>query len=109
MQEVIRLTLQSIPGRSTEMTQQEKVAAALVRAGIANPAGWTVSSPARPSHDQSASTSTAVAEFPPPPAGDFSPTPQSEKDASLSWVRKLLLFGGPLLALVSLYLFLRIR
>ena len=106
-QQVIRLSLPSLPARSTDMTQQEKVAAALVRAGIANP-GWTLS-PAVPSDDKSVSTSTAVAEPPPLPAKDISPIPQSEKHASVNWGRKLLLLGGPLLALISLCLFSRIR
>jgi hypothetical protein len=113
MQQVVRLSLPSIPGRSTEMTQQEKVAAALVRAGIANPAGWTSSPPAVPSDNKSVS-SIAVEDLPAPPAKNVPPMPQSRAHAGLRWGQlrwgqSLLLFGGPLVALISLYLLLRIR
>jgi hypothetical protein len=108
MQQVVRLSLPSILGPSTEMTQQEKVAAALLRAGIANPAGWTSSPPVVPSDHKSVS-SIAVADLPAPPAKNVPPMPQSSAHAGLRWGRSLLLFGGLLVALISLYLFLRIR
>src|ERR1700745_2536794 len=45
MPQVIRLSLPPVATRSTEMSQQQKVAAALIRAGVANPLGWTESTP----------------------------------------------------------------
>ena len=40
--EIIRLSPQSAPGSSAEMTQQGKIAAAMSKAGISNPAAWAV-------------------------------------------------------------------
>lgn len=107
--QVIRLSLPSISSRSTEMTQQQKVAAALLRAGIANPAAWTDSSADR-TGENSTSTSTAIAEPLALPASQTSaPQSQPQNQPGLTWGRKLLLFAGLSLALVSLYVFLRIR
>jgi len=39
--QVIRLSPDSGPTKTAEMTQQQKVAAALVKAGISNPAAWS--------------------------------------------------------------------
>jgi hypothetical protein len=39
--EVIRLTSASSPGKVLDMTQQQKIAAALLKAGISNPAAWS--------------------------------------------------------------------
>src|SRR3984893_3342301 len=38
--QVIRLSPKTGPAKSTDMTQQQKIAAALVKAGISNPAAW---------------------------------------------------------------------
>ncbi len=38
---IIRLSPKTGPAKSTDMTQQQKIAAALVKAGISNPAAWT--------------------------------------------------------------------
>jgi hypothetical protein len=40
-QEVIRLSTDPTPVKTEDMTQQQKVAAALLKAGISNPAAWT--------------------------------------------------------------------
>ncbi len=42
--EIVKLTGGQAPASTTEMTQQGKIAAALNRAGIAGPEGWTVAS-----------------------------------------------------------------
>lgn len=107
--QVVRLSLPPIAARSTEMTQQQKVAAALSRAGIANPAAWIDSSADR-ADENSASRSTAIAEPPATPASLTSdPQSQPQNQPGLAWGRKLLLSAGLSLALVSLYVFLRIR
>lgn len=107
--QLIRLSLPPIAARSTEMTQQQKVAAALLRAGIANPAAWIDSSADR-AEENSASTSTAIGESPATSASQTSaPQSQPENQLGLAWRRKLLLSAGLSLALVSLYVFLRIR
>jgi hypothetical protein len=38
--QVIRLSPETAPAKSMDMTQQQKIAAALVKAGISNPAAW---------------------------------------------------------------------
>ena len=105
--QIIRLSLPSVSALTTGMTQQEKVAAALLRAGIANAAAWADPSSGSQSDARSGSTSTAVAEPPPLPKPYVSPTPQPKKQTSLGWGRQLSRFGGLLLALISLYFFLR--
>ena len=42
LHEVVRLPSGSSPMKSSEMTQQQKIAAALVKAGITSPAAWSV-------------------------------------------------------------------
>ena len=39
--EVIRISLEPAPIKTSEMTQQQKIAAALTRAGISNSAAWS--------------------------------------------------------------------
>ncbi len=39
-QEVIRLSGESVPSKAGDMTQQEKLSAAMMKAGITNPAAW---------------------------------------------------------------------
>src|SRR5207248_6681290 len=39
-EQVVRLSAESVSVPVTEMTQQQKIAAALVRAGITNPMAW---------------------------------------------------------------------
>ena len=51
--QVVRLSSESIPARSADMTQQQKIAAALLKAGISNPAAWSAAgmeSPAGPAN-----------------------------------------------------------
>jgi hypothetical protein len=110
----IRLPSASGPTNSTDMTQQQKVAAALLRAGIANPAAWAAAGVA--------SAASAVAPDPNSPLANFNPHPpvvmkkgknnptfliswhsQRELANSLGWKCTLMIWGGPALALVSLY------
>jgi len=47
--EVVRISPGATPARSLDMTQQQRVAAALVKAGISNPAAWAAAGLAQPS------------------------------------------------------------
>jgi E3 Ubiquitin ligase len=126
-QPIIRLSpVEPIPSKTSEMTQQQKVAAALIKAGISNPAAWAaagmpaaggvqvVADPALPSEDDGLNSS--------PPANAFDPhTPvvltkgnnnntfliswrsQREVARALAWKCALMIWGGPALSLLCLY------
>ncbi len=138
--EVIRLSPEGAPVKSSEMSQQQKISAALLKAGLASPATWAAAG-VRPA----ATASGAVLVMPDPanatPAGSapgnsngaqaddgFDPNPpvvlmkgsnnktfmiswrsQQEVARSLGWKCALMIWGGPALALISLYLFLGIK
>lgn len=101
-QEIIRLTTNSGPTRSSEMTQQQKIAAALDRAGIASSTTWATPAESCTEHVTSTSTSSA-----PTPA--LSPSTDPVQTPSSSLARKLSLLLGSLLALISLIVFLTFR
>jgi len=141
--QVVRLYTGSGPLKTTDMTQQQKVAAALLKAGISNPAAWEAAgvntadatSPdvqvmaGAPlirsgengnglSNDSAPATSTEG--FDPHPSvvlkrGENNKTfliswrSQREVASSLGWKCTLMIWGGPVLALISLYFFLGIR
>jgi hypothetical protein len=111
------------------MTQQQKIAAALMKAGISNPAAW--SSAGLPS--ESASPVQVLTEAAPalPNNGDgtnaFDPHPpvvlkkgqgnttfliswrsQQELTRDLGWKCTVMIWGGPALSLLSLYILLSI-
>lgn len=117
---VVRLSPDPSPTNAGDMTQQQKVAAALMKAGIANPAAWsaagvTVSGPQfNPNHPSNANA--------PDPTDGFDPHPpvvltkgknnstfliswrsQREVARSLGWKCTLMIWGGPALTLLSLY------
>ena len=103
-QQTIRLTTDHGPTRSSEMSQQQKIAAALCRAGISNSASW--SSPVQscqPTSQQEVPNRSTLASPVLPP--DDSPIQTN----SSSLIRKLFLLGGSMLALISLIVFLTIR
>ncbi len=136
--QVIQLSQGSGPTEAADMTQQQKVAAALVKAGISNPAAWSAAgaTPADVSipgiqviEDASAkgsSTQNGVTNI--ESAGGtsgFDPRPpvvlmkgannkafliswrsQREVAQTLAWQCTLMIWGGPLLAMMCLYLFL---
>jgi hypothetical protein len=139
--EVIRLSPESAPAKSSEMSQQQKISAALLKAGLASPTAWAAAG-VRPSATASGSilvmpdpanaassgaaspgnTSSAPAENgfdPHPPVvlmkGTNNKTflmswrSQQEVARSLGWKCALMIWGGPALALVSLYFFLGIK
>jgi hypothetical protein len=95
-QQIIRLTTTN-PGaiRSSEMSQQQKIAAALDRAGLATPASW--SNPAPLSEPTTEPQTPAIA------------PEQAPVQTHSSILRELFLLGGSMLALISLIVFLTIR
>jgi hypothetical protein len=121
----IRLSPDSGPTQTANMTQQQKIAAALLKAGISNPAAWTAagvtSTPVANRGPHGSSQSNAPNLQAPPPEG-FDPHPpvvlmkgknnptfliswRSQRDLarSLGWKCTLMIWGGPALALLSLY------
>ena len=146
--EVIRLAPESLSGKISDMNQQQKIAAALLKAGIASPQAWAAagvsatgsasrggvqvltdpaaapaiavgnSSPSNVS--SSASSSALLNGFDPHPPvvlmkGNNNKTfliswrSQQEVARALGWKCTLMIWGGPALALLSLYFFLGIE
>lgn len=94
-QQIIRLTTNPGAIRSSEMSQQQKIAAALDRAGIATSASWpTPAALSEPTTEQQT----------PAFAPDLPPV-----QTHSSTLRKMFLLGGSMLALISLIVFLTIR
>lgn len=94
-QQIIRLTTNPGATRSSEMSQQQKIAAALDRAGLATPASWSNPAPlSEPPTEQH--------------TPDIAPDQGSVQTHS-SILRKMFLLGGSMLALISLIVFLTIR
>jgi hypothetical protein len=128
---VIRLSPpESIAAKTSDMTQQQKIAAALLKAGISNPAAWAaagvahqgvqvladpVLAPAGDNGSNGDSRSRVHAFDPHPPVvltkgtnnKTFLISWRSQQDVarSLGWKCALMIWGGPALALLSLYLF----
>jgi hypothetical protein len=102
-QQVIHLTNTPGPVRSSDMSQQQKIAAALGRAGISNSASW--------SRPESSPPITVQETAPGSPASrsDTSPADNPMQTHTSSLIRKLLMLGGSMLALISLIVFLTIR
>ncbi|MFZ0322018.1 MAG: hypothetical protein WAL56_23025 [Candidatus Sulfotelmatobacter sp.] len=117
--QIIQLSPDRAPTRAADMTQQQKIAAALMQAGIANPAAWAaggvMSTTLAASADSSAEGKTApVNTFDSHPPvvimkGKNNPTfliswrSQRAIARSLSWKCTLMIWGGPALALLCLY------
>jgi hypothetical protein len=110
----IRLSSASEATKSADMTQQQKVAAALLKAGISNPAACAAAGVASAASAVAPDTSAPLANFDPHPPvvmrkGRNNPTfliswrSQRELANSLGWKCTLMIWGGPALALVSLY------
>jgi hypothetical protein len=125
--EVVRLPSNTAPMKSSEMTQQQKIAAALIKAGITSPAAWSAAG--LPSQSTSAvqvlsaPASAALADgggsngFDPHPRvvlrkGENNKTfliswrSQQEVARALGWKCTLMIWGGPALALLCLYVLL---
>lgn len=124
--EVVRLSEPAPSLPVTAMTQQQKIAAALSKAGISNPAAWTVAQSAAAAAPSVAAVAATLESRPraeeagafdlhPPVVlmkGNHEPTFliswRSQRDvvASLSWKSSLMIWGGPVLAILSVYLLL---
>jgi hypothetical protein len=133
--EVIRLSPASASEKSSDRTQQQKIAAALMKAGISNPAAWAaagvpsagdlqvVADPATATTGNGTGDDSSAAQ-----TNAFDPRPpvvlmkgtnhktfliswrsQQEVARSLGWKCMLMIWGGPALALLSLYFFLGIK
>jgi len=91
--EVIHLSTDPVPARSSEMTQQQRIAAALSRAGMTN-SGWS---------QPETHTVTALLESPPESVTkpDHNPDAEPLRSAS-SFKAKLISLAGAMLALLSL-------
>jgi hypothetical protein len=107
------------------MTQQQKIAAALMKAGISNPAAWTaarVTPTPVANHGPHGSPESCAPNLQASPPEGFDPHPpvvlmkgtnnptfliswRSQRDLarSLGWKCTLMIWGGPALALLSLY------
>jgi hypothetical protein len=120
--QMIQLSPQSRPVKTEDMTQQQKIAAALLKAGIANPAAWTAAGMPATGGVQvltDAATASGDAFDPHPPVvlkkGANSKTfliswrSQQEVARSLGWKCALMIWGGPALALLSLYFILTLK
>lgn len=132
---VVQLSPGTWPTKSAEMTQQQTIAAALLKAGISNPAAWSAAglgAAAVPviqeaeatesgnGHSSGDSNSSHGNVFDPHPAvvlmkGTNDKTfliswrSQLEVARSMGWKCALMILGGPVLALLSLYLLLNMR
>jgi hypothetical protein len=136
--EVVRLSVNSNPTKVADMTQQQKIAAALAKAGITNPAAWAAAGVADPAmqveaasasnadNQQGASRGNGSLAYPRNgTANEFDVHPpvvltkgtndktfliswrsQKELARSLGWKCTLMIWGGPALALLCLYLLL---
>jgi hypothetical protein len=124
-QEVIRLSNPAQTSDSSAMTQQQRVATALMKAGITNPAAWavagvdsaTTSSGSSSSSGSAAAVGIAMEGFDPNPPvvlmkGSHNPaffmSWRSQRDVvrSLGWKSALMIWGGPALTLLSVFIFL---
>ena len=112
--EVIHLSSGKAPEKAADMTQQQKIVAALLKAGIANPMAWAAA-------DAGASPVQVSADNP----GGFDPHPhvvlmkgenagafliswrsQQEVARRMGWKCAAMIFGGPALIIASLWLLL---
>jgi hypothetical protein len=126
---VTRLSPDPAPTKAADMTQQQKISAALMQAGIASPAAWAAAhvtpSGAAVSSDPNRSApddSTQSQPQPTAPPDEFDPHPpvvlmkgknnptfliswRSQRDLarSLGWKCTLMIWGGPALSLLCLY------
>ena len=124
----IRLSSENGRAQSWEMSQQQKIAAALLKAGISNPAAWATAGmpaagPTTPAVQVLADPATTVSSDEAAKSNAFDPHPpvvlmkgtnnktfliswrsQKEVARSLGWKCTLMIWGGPALALLCLYL-----
>lgn len=127
--EIVHLSGGSEPAKTTlDMTQQQKIAAALAKAGISNPAAWRVAGVPMPGTDDRQVVSGSIAAVAEDEATPFDRRPpvvlmkgtsdktfliswRSQQDVArtLGWKSALFILGGPALFLLSAYFFLALR
>ncbi len=120
-EEIIRLSPDTRPAHSSDMTQQGKIAVAMMKAGITNPAAWAAAGVEYPGVTvATAGNGTSTA---PLPAEEFDLSPkavlmkgahdpaffiswQSQRDVvkALGWKSALMIWGGPALTLSCVYI-----
>jgi hypothetical protein len=124
---VIQLSPETSSTKTSDMTQQQRIAAALTKAGISNPAAWSAAGLAQPYAGVHAGTNSSTYVAADSSAGDFESNPrivlkkgtnnptfliswrsQREVASSLGWKCALMIWGGPALTLLSLYILLTI-
>ena len=128
-QEVIRLTPDKHTGTTAGTSQQAKIAAAMMKAGITNPAAWAaagINDPATVMTSTGANGTSATGTAPAPDAaaefdlqpkvvlmkGENDPTfliswrSQRDLASSLGWKSAACIWGGPALTLLGLYILL---
>jgi hypothetical protein len=124
--QVIHVSREAGTAQSSNPADQQKVAAAMIKAGISNPAAWAAAGVAGQGAAAAVARSTPGSAGPNPSADtDFNQHPavvlmkgennktfliswrsQQEIARSLGWKCTLMIWGGPALALVCLYIFL---
>ena len=113
-QEIIRLSSHA-PANSTDMTAQGKIAAAMMKAGIVNPAAWKAAGLGVPGDQPATISAAAPEEFDLNPktvlmkgthAPAFFISWHSQKDVvrALAWKSALMIWGGPVLTLACAYI-----
>jgi hypothetical protein len=120
-QEIIRLSPATKPAKSMDMSQQAKISAALMKAGITNPAAWAVAGVERsgialdtePRSDPAAAMAAEKFDLNPKtvlmkgandPAFFISWKSQRDVLKTLSWKSTLMIWGGPVLTLLCFYI-----
>jgi len=118
-QEIIRLSPATKPSKSMDMSQQAKISAALMKAGITNPAAWAVAGvePSGTALDTQAKSSavasaenfdlqpkTVLMKGANDPAFFISWHSQRDVVKALSWKSTLMIWGGPVLTLLCFYI-----
>jgi hypothetical protein len=112
--QVLHISPDPLPGKTTEMTQQQKIAAALMKASISNPAAWSAAGAnAAAGASSPEGASVEGLELRPPvvlmkgknnPMFLISWRSPREVAKSLGWKCMLMIWGGPALAVLSLYI-----
>jgi E3 Ubiquitin ligase len=116
--EIVRLSPQVAPTTSADMSQQQKIAAAMSKAGITNPAAWAMVGmhPLDSSlNSAGAVAATSAGEFDLHPKtvlmkGDNNPaffiSWRSQRDVAqaLGWKSALMIWGGPVLTTICLFI-----
>jgi hypothetical protein len=117
-QKVIRLSSAAVATPSTEMSQQQKIAAAMVKAGIRNPAAWAAAGldrgPVAVSENSADKDgfeqrpAVVLTKGTNNKAFMISWRSQREVAGALAWKCQLMIWGGPVLAVGSLYVLIEV-